>query len=153
VWTTLKTLLFATLMVADAALSAAVFVPPAVYASSHSSASPFPSSHSHSDFSAVPAPSALAATLLHTLAHLAFVVSRFGGVTTAAAPGFVELKRTVYLALDVLAGAGVGEKTAQAQAEGENESERFVREVCADVQRWRQARGGKSFPSCVLRTP
>ncbi|KAJ7832012.1 hypothetical protein B0H14DRAFT_3872031 [Mycena olivaceomarginata] len=56
VWTTLKTLLFAMLMIADAALSVAV---------------------------TVPAPSTLATMLLHTLSHLAFVVSQIGGVMTA----------------------------------------------------------------------
>ncbi|KAJ6557285.1 hypothetical protein DFH09DRAFT_1317424 [Mycena vulgaris] len=85
VWTTLKTLLFANIMIADAALSSAVFVPPAAY-------------------SVVgPTPSTLALTVLHTLSNLSFVISQFGGVTTTATPGFVELKETFYLALDILA--------------------------------------------------
>ncbi|KAJ7069965.1 hypothetical protein C8F01DRAFT_1114777 [Mycena amicta] len=83
VWTTLKTLLFAHIMIAEAALSALVYVEP----STHSRASP----------------SALALTVLHTLHHLSFVVSQFGGVSTAAQPGFAELRKTFYLALDILA--------------------------------------------------
>ncbi|KAJ7729657.1 hypothetical protein DFH07DRAFT_756735 [Mycena maculata] len=105
VWTTLKTLLFTNIMVADAALSAAVFVPPAAYTAEG------------------PTPSTLALTVLHTLSNLSFVVSQFGGVTTTASPGFVELKKTFYLALDILA------KSAE-------ESNRFVRELCVSVREW-----------------
>jgi hypothetical protein len=105
VWKTLKTLLFANIMIADAALSAVIFVPPAAYAG------------------AVPVPSALALTVLHTLCNLSFVVSQFGGVTTTASPGFVELKKTFYLALDIL-------------AKSEEESDRFVRELCLSVREW-----------------
>ncbi|KAJ6512070.1 hypothetical protein C8R47DRAFT_1291837 [Mycena vitilis] len=110
VWKTLKTLLFANIMIADAALSAVIFVPPAAYAG------------------AVPVPSALALTVLHTLCNLSFVVSQFGGVTTTASPGFVELKKTFYLALDIL-------------AKSEEESERFVRELSLSLQEW-QGRAG-----------
>ncbi|KAJ7134406.1 hypothetical protein C8R44DRAFT_424065 [Mycena epipterygia] len=105
VWTTLKTLLFANIMIADAALSATIFVPPAAY-------------------SAVgPTPSSLALTVLLTLSNLSFVISQFGGVTTTASPGFVELKKTFYLALDIL-------------AKSEEESNRFVRELCLSVREW-----------------
>ncbi|KAJ7459669.1 hypothetical protein FB451DRAFT_1271116 [Mycena latifolia] len=105
VWATLKTLLFANIMIADAALSAALFVPPTIYSGDG------------------PAPSALALTVLHTLSNLSFVISQFGGVTTTASPGFVELKKTFYLALDIL-------------AKCDEESNRFVRELCLSVREW-----------------
>ncbi|KAJ6509021.1 hypothetical protein C8R45DRAFT_462923 [Mycena sanguinolenta] len=120
VWKTLKTLLFANLMIADAALSAVIFVPPSVYSG------------------AVPVPSALALTVLHTLSDLSFVISQFGGVTTAASPGFVELKKTFYLALDIL-------------AKSEPESERFVRELCLAVPDW-QGRAGDRDPDVQAKT-
>ncbi|KAJ7164653.1 hypothetical protein C8R43DRAFT_1086103 [Mycena crocata] len=106
IWTTLKTLLFANIMIADASLSAVIFVPPAAYTVT---------------------PSALALTVLHTLSNLSFVISQFGGVTTTASPGFIELKKTFYLALDIL-------------AKSEEESYRFVRELCLSVQRWKARR-------------
>ncbi|KAJ7695979.1 hypothetical protein B0H17DRAFT_412670 [Mycena rosella] len=108
VWTTLKTLLFTNIMIADAALSAAVFVSPAAYSD------------------VAPTPSELALTVLHTLSNLSFVISQFGGVTTTASPGFVELKKTFYLALDIL-------------AKSEEESNRFVRELCLSVQEYKKA--------------
>ncbi|KAJ7212294.1 hypothetical protein GGX14DRAFT_448608, partial [Mycena pura] len=104
VWKTLKTLLFANIMIADAALSSAIFIPPAAYTDAT-------------------APSTLALTVLHTLYNLSFVVSQFGGVVTTASPGFVELKKTFYLALDIL-------------AKSEDESNRFARELCVSVQGW-----------------
>jgi len=100
-WTTLKTMLFSTIMVADAALSAAVFVPPSMYNSS--------------------TPSTLALMTFHTLSHLSFVISQFGGVTTTSTQEFPELKKTFYLALDIL-------------AESREESERYVRELCLSFQ-------------------
>ncbi|KAF7365404.1 hypothetical protein MVEN_00412900 [Mycena venus] len=112
VWKTLKTLLFANIMIADAALSAVIFVPPSAYSG------------------AVPVPSALALTVLHTLCDLSFVVSQFGGVTTTASPGFMELKKTFYLALDIL-------------AKSEEESNRFVRELCLSVREWHGRSGDR----------
>ncbi|KAF8208718.1 hypothetical protein K438DRAFT_1961289 [Mycena galopus ATCC 62051] len=120
VWKTLKTLLFANLMIADAALSAVIFVPSSAYSS------------------AVPVPSALALTVLHALSDLSFVISQFGGVTTTASPGFTELKKTFYLALDIL-------------AKSEPESERFVRELSASVREW-QARVGNQDPDVQAKT-
>lgn len=116
-WKTLKTLLFANLMIADAALSVVIFVPPSAYSG------------------AVPVPSALALTVLHTLCDLSFVISQFGGVTTTASPGFVELKKTFYLALDIL-------------AKSEEESNRFVRELCLSVREW-QGRAGDRDPGAL----
>nr|GAT50578.1 predicted protein [Mycena chlorophos] len=96
VWTTLKTFLFAHIMVAEAALSVLAYVPPSAYSS----------------------PSSLALPVLHTLHRLSFVVSQFGGVSTAAQPGFAELRKAFYLALDLL-------------AEG-SECDHFVKELVAD---------------------
>ncbi|KAH7885077.1 hypothetical protein F5I97DRAFT_1928494 [Phlebopus sp. FC_14] len=79
IWTILKTLLFATIMIAEAGLSAIVYVPPTL---------------AHS------AP-ALALAVLRTFSHLAFVIEKFGG---AGHGTFIDLKRAFYLALDVLAG-------------------------------------------------
>ncbi|CAK5284396.1 unnamed protein product [Mycena citricolor] len=90
VWKTLKTLLFANIMIADAALSAAVFVPPSAYQAARCE------------------PSDLSLTVLRTL-------------LTYPSPGFTELKKTFYLALDILS------KNAP-------ESDRFVRELCVSVR-------------------
>ncbi|KAJ7644341.1 hypothetical protein FB45DRAFT_824461 [Roridomyces roridus] len=107
VWKTFKTLLFANIMISDAILSASIFIPPPIYATTHDLR-----------------PSGFALTVLHTLSDLSFVVSQFGGVTTTASPGFVELKKTFYLALDILS------KNAE-------ESDTFVRELCLSVQDWK----------------
>ncbi|KAI6013559.1 hypothetical protein EDC04DRAFT_694037 [Pisolithus marmoratus] len=79
IWTILKTLLFSTIMVTEAGLSAVVDVPPEI---------------GHS----VPS---LALAALRSLYHLAFVIEKFGGAGHSAFP---ELKRAFYLALDILAG-------------------------------------------------
>jgi hypothetical protein len=81
IWTTLKTLLFSNIMLAEAVLSASVYLPPE---SSHIT------------------PATLATQVLQVLSHLSFVVSEFGGVTTTT-QGFEHLKKTFYLALDILA--------------------------------------------------
>jgi len=81
IWTTLKTLLFSNIMLAEAVLSAAVYTPPTTF-----------------DIT----PVTLALQTLHTLSHLSFVISEFGGVTTTT-QGFEHLKKTFYLALDILA--------------------------------------------------
>ncbi|KAJ7505504.1 hypothetical protein B0H11DRAFT_1796324 [Mycena galericulata] len=109
VWKTLKTLLFANIMIADAALSAVIFIPPSTYAG------------------AGPKPSTLSLTVLHTLSNLSFIISQFGGVTTTASPGFMELKKTFYLALDIL-------------SKSEEESNTLARELCLSDQEW-QGRG------------
>ncbi|KAI6030700.1 hypothetical protein F5J12DRAFT_918847 [Pisolithus orientalis] len=79
IWTILKTLLFSTIMIVEAGLSAVVYVPPEI---------------GHA------APS-LALAVLRSLYHLAFVIEKFGGAGHSAFP---ELKRAFYLPLDVLAG-------------------------------------------------
>lgn len=74
----LKTLLFCTVMITEAGLSAVVYAPPVL---------------SHV------APS-LTLVVLRNLWHLAFVIEKFGG---AGHGSFPELKRAFYLALDILA--------------------------------------------------
>ncbi|KIY44787.1 hypothetical protein FISHEDRAFT_50619 [Fistulina hepatica ATCC 64428] len=76
-WTILKTMLFAILMISDTVMTKVVYLPPG------------------------PLHVTLATTTLDALSHLSFVISHLGGVTSAS--GFVELKKTFYMALDVLA--------------------------------------------------
>ncbi|KAF8817202.1 hypothetical protein BYT27DRAFT_7205062 [Phlegmacium glaucopus] len=98
IWSTLKTLLFSNIMLAEAVLSASVFTPPRPYGLT---------------------PASLALQVLQTLSHLSFVISQFGGVTTTT-QGFEHLKKTFYLALDILAqGDGDGLK-----------AEAYVQQVC-----------------------
>lgn len=47
-------------------------------------------------------PASIALQILNTLSHMSFVISEFGGVTTTT-KGFEHLKKTFYLALDILA--------------------------------------------------
>lgn len=84
-WTILKTLLFSSIMLADAVLGALVY-------------SSRPSKHTYGGETAGVA---LASSVLRALGHLAFIISQFGGIATAE--GFRELRKTVYTALDVLA--------------------------------------------------
>lgn len=98
IWTMLKTLLFSTVMVAEAILGATVFVPPSAYSPTPTSTPTTPA--------LTPTPQSLAHHTLRTLAHLAFVLTQFGGVTTTATAEFPQLKRTFYIALDVLADGG-----------------------------------------------
>jgi hypothetical protein len=89
IWNVLKTLLFSTIMITDAALSNLVFVPP----------------KSHSLYKAknsLPRSPVLAARVLHTLSRLSFIISQFGGVTTTSTSGFMELKKVFYLSIDIL---------------------------------------------------
>ena len=76
-------------MLAEAVLSAFVFIPPRPHKLT---------------------PSSLALQILETLTHLSFVISQFGGVTTTT-QGFEHFKKSFYLALDILAqGDGNGSK-------------------------------------------
>ncbi|KIJ59494.1 hypothetical protein HYDPIDRAFT_118489 [Hydnomerulius pinastri MD-312] len=81
IWTVLKTLLFSTIMVAEAGLSCTPYLPQTL---THSSPS-------H------------ALRILRTLSHLSFIIEKFGGAGHGA---FTELKRAFYLALDILAADG-----------------------------------------------
>ncbi|CAA7269122.1 unnamed protein product [Cyclocybe aegerita] len=103
IWTMLKTFLFSNIMLAEAVLSAAVYIPP--------------------EYCIDITPATLALQILHTLSHLSFVISQFGGVTTTT-QGFEHLKKTFYLALDILAQSemdlrGVGTK-----------AEAYVQQAC-----------------------
>ncbi|PPQ69303.1 hypothetical protein CVT24_001669 [Panaeolus cyanescens] len=80
-WTMLKTLLFTCIMIFESVLSSLVYLPPQPYQIT---------------------PASLAVQVLETLSHLSFIISEFGGVTTTT-QGFEQLKKTFYLALDVLA--------------------------------------------------
>lgn len=102
IWNIFKTLLFSMIMVSEAVLSSIIFVPPQVYLLHNNG----------------PTPSSLALITLRTLSHLSFVVSQFGLFTTSSPDeSFKELKKTFYIALDIL-------------ADGKVQAERFVREVC-----------------------
>ncbi|TFK39012.1 hypothetical protein BDQ12DRAFT_604733 [Crucibulum laeve] len=118
IWTTLKTLLFSNIMLADAVLSTVVFIPPL---------SP---PHSHVT------PSTLALQVLRTLSHLSFVISQFGGVTTTS-QGFEALKKTFYLALDILAQGDSDSGVSGAKANA------YVRESCLSLK----AEGSRVAPS------
>jgi hypothetical protein len=115
VWLLLKTLLFSTIMVADGVLENVVFVRPCP--------------PKHQDMLHVTAQS-LAETVLRTLFHISFVVSQFGGVIATAAsedPGFKELRKVFYLAIDVLSS---GELLHEHRILEPGEvCERFVREL------------------------
>ena len=79
------TFLFATVMVSQAALTSLVY-----------SRRLFPAPE--------PGPTAESLSLLEleVLHHLAFVISKFGGVATGNDSGFTELKKVFYTALDIL---------------------------------------------------
>jgi len=94
---------------AEAVLSASVFTPPRPYGLT---------------------PASLALQVLQTLSHLSFVISQFGGVTTTT-QGFEQLKKTFYLALDILAqGDGDGAK-----------AEAYVQQVCFTLNSQRTETG------------
>lgn len=105
-WSTLKTLLFTTIMMVQAVLSTLIYVPP-----------PSPESRAPIDAS----PHAFALTALRIFSHLSFVLPQFGGVTSTAQNSFVELKKVFYTALDIL--------SSDAAA-----SQRFVRILCEDAR-------------------
>ena len=85
-------------MLAEAVLSASVFIPP----------TPRPHNNKLT-------PSSLTLQVLQTLSHLSFVFNLVAlVVTTNNVQGFEHLKKTFYLALDILAhGDGDGSKTAE----------------------------------------
>ncbi|KAH8114641.1 hypothetical protein DFH11DRAFT_1508769 [Phellopilus nigrolimitatus] len=93
-WTILKTQFFSVLMLQQAVLDVIMFL--------HS-----PSTSSSRSFSVSPA-SRLAETILQTLYLLSFVIASFGGVTVGQGNnadngrGFPELRKTFYVAIDVL---------------------------------------------------
>jgi hypothetical protein len=114
IWTVFKTLLFTTIMISEAVLSTTVFVPPVSF-------SPSPTPHlTPFSPSNQPTPKTLSLQTLQTLSHLSFVISQFGGITTTSTSDFPELKKTFYIALDILSsGGGL-------------EGEKLVRRLCAE---------------------
>ena len=80
IWSCLKTLLFVTIMVSQPVLIASI--------------------------RRVSSAPSIAPSFLITLWHLAFVTSKFGGIS-AHATGFEELKKTCYLALDIIASSPI----------------------------------------------
>ena len=123
-WSVLKTLLFTAIMISQTCLSATVYnAPPSSSRLLGNTSSTSPS---------YPTPSSLALTTLHTLSHLSFIISQFGGVTSTSGGGFSELKRTFYTALDVV--------SADART-----SDEFVRAIGAE--------GQKFFPFSKPRVP
>ncbi|KAH9179328.1 hypothetical protein EDB89DRAFT_1926603 [Lactarius sanguifluus] len=89
IWTTLKTLLFMTVMLSQSILSTITYSRPV-------------SSDPERSSTHIPTHSSLALSTLRTLSHLSFVITKFGGVTSTSSVGFAELKRVFYSALDVL---------------------------------------------------
>ena len=91
-------------------------------------------------------PQSLAETVLHTMFHISFVVSQFGGIITTAAsedPGFSELRKTFYLAIDIISS---GELLHERHIfEPSEVCERFVSELINDL---RSSPGVCSFLSC-----
>jgi len=118
VWLLLKTLLFSTIMVADEVLGSVVFAKPRL--------------PKHQDMPHATARS-LAETVLRTLFHISFVVSQFGGVTATATsedPGFREMRKVFYLAIDIFSS---GEPLRGETFEQGEVCERFVRELIDDL--------------------
>ncbi|KAF8073411.1 hypothetical protein FPV67DRAFT_1477676 [Lyophyllum atratum] len=117
-WLLLKTFLFTVVMVSDGVLGAVVYArPPA-----HSPPTTPPQS--------------LAESTLKTLSHISFVVSQFGGVTATATsddPGFVELRKVFYLALDILSFKCPPSRDTGVVGVGGSHCEQFVRELVADL--------------------
>jgi hypothetical protein len=90
IWTVLKTLLFTTIMLLQSILSTITYSRPVTPPNFKRYLAP------------VPTHSSLALSILRTLSHLSFVITKFGGVTSTSSAGFAELKRVFYSALDVL---------------------------------------------------
>ncbi|KAJ3574471.1 hypothetical protein NP233_g1749 [Leucocoprinus birnbaumii] len=88
VWSILKTVLFSTIMISDAILSSIIYIQPG--------STPYIQTSTSS--------SELALRVLEILSCFAFIISQFGGVTSSS-QGFEQLKKTFYLALDILAHA------------------------------------------------
>lgn len=119
-WLTLKTFLFSTVMISDSVLSACIYIPPTSYYLSHQTSS-------------LSSPATLAQTTLLILSRLSFVVSQFGGISSmgvaAEESSFKEMRKTAYLALDILAsGSGAGSEDGSIPI-----TERFVDELASGV--------------------
>lgn len=98
-------------MVAQAPLTTVIYAPEHLF---------LPSSRPHH----------LALEVLHTLYHLSFIISEFGGISPES-DSFTELKRITYLALDIL-------------MQEPREAEVFVTYICSGVG---IVGDGKRYPS------
>ena len=116
-WATMKTLLFTIVMLTESVLSGVVFLPPQ---------------------SSSVTPAILANKVLNSLSHLSFVISEFGGVV-ALSQGFEQLKKTFYLALDILAQGEWGNDDNGSKAE------EYVRDVCFALNSMRKDSSMSSF--------
>ncbi|KAJ3762126.1 hypothetical protein EV360DRAFT_36356 [Lentinula raphanica] len=122
---TLKTLLFSVIMISDSVLSACIYVPPSHY---HLSAT-----------SSLSSPASLSLTTILTLSHLSFVVSQFGGISssgTSEEASFKELRKTTYLALDILASGSsdVSERLLDELMDSQTVARSLVEEIIALAQ-------------------
>ncbi|KAF9447297.1 hypothetical protein P691DRAFT_802622 [Macrolepiota fuliginosa MF-IS2] len=114
IWTVLKTLLFSTIMLSDAVLASIVYIKPGSVPYTEASLTP----------------PQLALQVLHILSHYAFIISQFGGVTSTS-QGFEQLKKTFYLALDVLAQTDGGTNAAQTESSLANS---YVKDQCLSLK-------------------
>ncbi|KAL0581187.1 hypothetical protein V5O48_000877 [Marasmius crinis-equi] len=125
-WQILKTLLFSCVMITEAVLSSSLYIPPSAY-----SASAGPTS-AQADAAT---PATLAFNTLQVLGHLSYVVHEFGGVTSMGVPTedgsasgvFKEMRKTFYLALDILSATATREGQTRHLLEG------FVNDLCRRV--------------------
>jgi len=83
VWKALKTLLFSQVMISQTILVQMRYIEPSLYSDELELR-----------------PSSIARSILRSLHHLSFVISQFGGIVSGA--GFKELKRTFYMAIDII---------------------------------------------------
>ncbi|KAG7088260.1 hypothetical protein E1B28_012274 [Marasmius oreades] len=126
-WQVLKTLLFSCVMITEALLSSSLYIPRSVYSSATTV---------NSNGIKLVTPATLALYTLRILGHLSHVVHQFGGVTSMGVPTedgsaggvFKEMRKTFYLALDIL--------TATAAEETQTQSllEEFVKDFCQAVK-------------------
>lgn len=107
VWVVLNMLLFTTIRITESTLSTTILLPLSLSSSASTSST------------STPTPPSLALTTLRTFSHLSFIITRFGGVTSADLP---ELRKAFFLALDVLGSDA-------------HLSEQFVvKELCANAE-------------------
>ncbi|KAL0069888.1 hypothetical protein AAF712_003158 [Marasmius tenuissimus] len=127
-WQILKTLLFSCVMITEAVLSSSLYLPPSAY----SSVLPPVSTSPRAD---TVTPATLAFHTLQILGHLSYVVNQFGGVTSMGAPTedgnasgvFKEMRKTFYLALDILSA------TAARVMQTRHLVESFINDLCRGV--------------------
>ncbi|KAF9267284.1 hypothetical protein L218DRAFT_984839 [Marasmius fiardii PR-910] len=126
-WKVLKTLLFSCVMITEAVLSSSLYIPRSVY-------SPVMVAGSSSIEPATPA--TLALYTLRILGHLSHVVHQFGGVTSMGVPTedggmggvFKEMRKTFYLALDIVSA------TAAEETRTRGPLEKFVKSSCQAIK-------------------